>query len=99
VIEWNVEDFLRGTNFLSASGGGDPVIERRLLHEDLDRGLSLGWQPLDPTSDGLVCTACWVHGVSVDLPVRRVTDRRGCNDVGVLVIDQGLVRRIESRSW
>jgi DUF917 family protein len=24
----DVDDFLRGANFMSASGGGDPVVER-----------------------------------------------------------------------
>src|SRR6266498_2108903 len=32
-----VDDFLRGANFLSASGGGDPASQRELLLEDLAR--------------------------------------------------------------
>lgn len=52
----DVEDFLRGANFLSASGGGDPVAERELLLDDLQRGLEVGWEPLNPDPGNLTCT-------------------------------------------
>jgi len=60
----DVEDFLMGANFMSASGGGDPAIERGLLYEDLDQGLELGWNPLDETSDALFCTACFSGSIA-----------------------------------
>ena len=34
----DVDDFLRGANFMSASGGGDPVVEREQLLADLEHG-------------------------------------------------------------
>ena len=43
----HVEDFLRGANFLSASGGGDPAVEREDLLADVEDGLEIGWVPLD----------------------------------------------------
>jgi DUF917 family protein len=64
----DVEDFLRGTNFLSASGGGEPTVERGLLTDDLARGLSPGWVPiesLDP--DALVCTACFSGSIAPEV--------------------------------
>ena len=36
--ETDADDFLRGANFMSASGGGDPAVERRQLHEDVADG-------------------------------------------------------------
>src|SRR6266508_3944783 len=59
-----VDDFLRGANFLSASGGGDPAEQRELLHDDLARGLELGWSPIDPGTDELLCTACFSGSVA-----------------------------------
>jgi DUF917 family protein len=63
----DVEDFLRGANFLSASGGGDPALQRRLLHDDLDRGLTVGWEPLDPGADTLLCTACFSGSIAPEV--------------------------------
>lgn len=47
----DVEDFLRGANFLSASGGGDPAVEREDLLADVEDGLDIGWVPLDQFDD------------------------------------------------
>ncbi|HEY4277203.1 MAG TPA: DUF917 domain-containing protein [Conexibacter sp.] len=47
----DVEDFLRGANFMSASGGGDPVVERAQLMADLEAGRSIGWTPLEQFAD------------------------------------------------
>lgn len=60
----DVDDYLRGADFLSACGGGDPVAERALLYEDLDRGLSLGWSPLDTAAPGRFCTACFSGSIA-----------------------------------
>jgi len=60
----DVDDCLRGADFLSACGGGDPVAERALLYDDLDRGLSLGWSPLDTAAPGLFCTACFSGSIA-----------------------------------
>ena len=47
----DVEDYLRGMNFMSASGGGDPEVERAHLLADLEAGRELGWQPLSEFED------------------------------------------------
>ncbi len=44
--EVDVEDFLRGGNFMSASGGGEPVIERERLLADVKAGRWIGWRSL-----------------------------------------------------
>lgn len=62
-----IEDFLRGANFMSASGGGDPAVQRRLLHDDLDRGVTLEWEPLDPAADLLTCTACFSGSIAPEV--------------------------------
>jgi DUF917 family protein len=43
----DADDFLRGANFMSASGGGEPTVERDHLHEDVVSGLEIGWSSLD----------------------------------------------------
>lgn len=64
----DVEDFLRGTNFLSASGGGEPVVQRRLLLDDLGRGLDLAWTPIDDLpADALICTACFSGSIAPEV--------------------------------
>lgn len=66
--ETDVEDFLRGTNFLSASGGGEPVVQRRLLLDDLTRGLNLAWTPVDELPpDALICTACFSGSIAPEV--------------------------------
>jgi DUF917 family protein len=61
-----VDDFLRGANFLSCCGGGDPAVQRELLYDDLDRGLTVGWVELDPDPDVLSCTACFSGSIAPD---------------------------------
>lgn len=64
----DVDDFLRGANFLSASGGGEPTIQRRLLLDDLERGVALGWTALDELpADALVCTACFSGSIAPEV--------------------------------
>jgi uncharacterized protein len=58
----DVDDFLRGANFMSASGGGEPVIEREHLHADVDAGRDVGWQPLDAFADDDVLVCCCYSG-------------------------------------
>jgi hypothetical protein len=63
-----IEDFLRGANFMSASGGGDPVVERAQLLADLDAGREIGWQSLsqfDP-EDLLFCT-CYSGAIAPEV--------------------------------
>jgi DUF917 family protein len=60
----DVDDFLRGANFLSCCGGGDPAVQRELLYEDLERGLSVGWTDLVPRPDVLACTACFSGSIA-----------------------------------
>jgi uncharacterized protein len=62
----DVDDFLRGANFLSCCGGGDPAVQRELLYDDLDRGLTVGWVDLDPDPEVLSCTACFSGSIAPD---------------------------------
>jgi uncharacterized protein len=63
-----VEDFLRGSNFMSASGGGDPVVERRQLLADLEAGREIGWVPLSAFApdDVLFCT-CYSGAIAPEV--------------------------------
>jgi len=66
--EIDLEDFLRGTNFFSASGGGEPDVQRVLLRDDMARGLSLAWTPLDDLpDDALICTACFSGSIAPEV--------------------------------
>lgn len=63
--EVDLEDFLRGTNFMSASGGGVPDVQRGLLLDDMQRGLDLSWTPISEMHpDALVCTACFSGSIA-----------------------------------
>lgn len=71
----DVDDFLRGANFMSASGGGDPVVEQAQLYEDVDDGLEIGWTPLEAfePEDFLfaVCYSGSIAPESFDDPAER----------------------------
>lgn len=73
--ETDVDDFLRGANFMSASGGGDPVVERKQLHEDVRDGLDIGWTPIDEfDSDAVLISVCYSGSIapeSFDDPEER----------------------------
>jgi DUF917 family protein len=58
----DVEDFGRGTDFLSASGGGAPVEPAALLHEDLDRGLAIEWTDLSSLADDALVVSTFFSG-------------------------------------
>jgi DUF917 family protein len=61
----DVEDFLRGANFMSASGGGEPVVERDQLYADVDEGFDVGWtalEDLDP--DGITFSVCYSGSIA-----------------------------------
>lgn len=71
----DVKDFLRGANFLSASGGGDPVEQEKQLQADLAEGLRLQWtnlEDLDP--DALIVTACFSGSIAPEAIAREGTD-------------------------
>jgi DUF917 family protein len=89
----DVEDFLRGTNFLSASGGGDPVVERADLLADVEEGLDTGWVPLDQfAEDDLLVCSCYSGSIapeSFDDPSERAR-RLG----GGRILDRPLVAAI-----
>jgi DUF917 family protein len=71
----DVEDFLRGANFLSASGGGDPVNERARLIKDLEEGLTLSWRPIEEfDEDALICTACFSGSIAPEAIERKGLD-------------------------
>jgi len=66
--ETELDDFLRGANFLSASGGGEPDVQRELLLDDMARGLDLSWTPLDELpADALICTACFSGSIAPEV--------------------------------
>jgi DUF917 family protein len=66
--ETDLDDFLRGTNFLSASGGGEPDVQRGLLLDDMNRGLQLSWTPLEELDpNALVCTACFSGSIAPEV--------------------------------
>jgi DUF917 family protein len=71
----DVDDFLRGANFMSASGGGDPVVEREQLYADVDEGIDVGWTPLDELDpDGILFSVCYSGSIapeSFDDPAER----------------------------
>jgi DUF917 family protein len=58
----DADDFLRGANFMSASGGGEPVVEREHLHADVDAGLQIGWQALERFGDDDLLVCCCYSG-------------------------------------
>ncbi len=71
----DVEDFLRGANFMSASGGGDPIEERERLVKDLEEGLSLSWTSFDDLpDDALIATACFSGSIAPEAIERRGLD-------------------------
>ena len=68
-----IDDFLRGANFMSASGGGDPVVERGQLIADLAAGRPVGWVPLSEL-DGTTFSVCFSGSIapeSFDDPEER----------------------------
>jgi DUF917 family protein len=71
----DIDDFLRGANFMSASGGGDPIVERGQLRADLDNGRSIGWEPLESIDpDGVTFSVCYSGSIapeSFDDPEER----------------------------
>jgi hypothetical protein len=71
----DVEDFLRGANFMSASGGGDPVVERGQLLADLEQGRDVGWTPVDRfADDDVLFSVCYSGSIapeSFDDPEER----------------------------
>jgi DUF917 family protein len=63
--ETDVEDFLRGANFLSASGGGDPAVERADLLSDVEDGLDIGWTELARfDDDDLLFCSCYSGSIA-----------------------------------
>jgi uncharacterized protein len=71
----DVADFLRGADFMSASGGGNPAVQHEQLLEDLAEGRSIGFVPLaelDP--DGITFSVCYSGSIapeSFDDPEER----------------------------
>jgi DUF917 family protein len=58
----DVQDFLRGADFMSASGGGDPETERKHLLADVAAGKKLGWRPLNDFDDEDLLVCCCYSG-------------------------------------
>jgi DUF917 family protein len=89
----DVEDFLRGANFLSASGGGDPAVERVDLLADVQSGLDIGWVSLEQfADDDVLFCSCYSGSIapeSFDDPSERA-EKLG----GGRVVDRPLVAAI-----
>jgi uncharacterized protein len=60
--ESDVRDFARGTDFLSASGGGAPDGPIRLLLDDLERGVEVSWTDLSSLSDDALVVSAFFSG-------------------------------------
>jgi DUF917 family protein len=60
--EQDIWDFARGTDFLSASGGGTPAEAAALLRDDLDRGLAIRWSDLGSLSDDALVVSTFFSG-------------------------------------
>lgn len=61
----DIEDLTRGTDFLSASGGGPTTESRAFLQENLDAGRLPGWVPLaDLPDEALVVSAFFTGSVA-----------------------------------
>ena len=57
-----IEDLTRGTDFLSASGGGPTTESRAFLQENLDRGRPVGWIDLADLPDDAKVAAAFFTG-------------------------------------
>lgn len=90
----DVTDFLRGANFLSASGGGDPAEEQKLLEADLEEGLRLAWIPLEEfDDDAIICTACFSGSIAPEAIERQGVDEA---EAPARAVDRPLVAAIEA---
>jgi DUF917 family protein len=58
----DIEDFTRGTDFLSASGGGPTTESRAFLQENLDAGRRVGWIDLAELPDEALVAAAFFTG-------------------------------------
>lgn len=58
----DIEDFTRGTDFLSASGGGPTTESRAFLKEALDGGRRVEWIDLAELPDGAAVAAAFFTG-------------------------------------
>ena len=71
----DVADFLRGADFMSASGGGNPAVQHEQLLEDLREGRDIGFVPLqDIDPDGVTFSVCYSGSIapeSFDDPEER----------------------------
>jgi DUF917 family protein len=64
----DVDDFLRGANFLSASGGGDPIVERAQLRTDLEAGRDIGWTDLSAfADDDILMCVCYSGAIAPEV--------------------------------
>jgi DUF917 family protein len=62
VTRQDVEDFARGTDFLSASGGGAPVESTEQMLDDVERGVALNWVDLDSIADDDLVVSTFYSG-------------------------------------
>jgi uncharacterized protein len=73
--EVDVADFLRGADFMSASGGGNPAVQHEQLLEDLRQGRALSFTPLPELDPGgvtfSVCYSGSIAPESFDDPETR----------------------------
>jgi len=60
--EQDIADFVRGTDFLSASGGGAPTEAAALLSDDLNRGLAIKWSELTELADDALVVSTFFSG-------------------------------------
>lgn len=91
--ETDIADFLRGANFMSASGGGDPAVQHEQLRDDLRQGRTIEFVPLsalDP--EGVTFSVCYSGSIapeSFDDPEERA-ERLGGGKVNDLPFVQAV---------
>jgi DUF917 family protein len=95
--EADIADFLRGADFMSASGGGDPAVQHEQLRHDLREGRAIGFTPLEELDpDRVTFSVCYSGSIapeSFDDPEERA-ERLGGGKVNDLPFVQA-VRLLE----
>lgn len=73
----DIEDFVRGTDFLSSTGGGSTEEAQSRLLEDIEAGLEVGWQDVETLDDsGLVVCASFAGSIAPQTFDRTEMERR-----------------------
>ena len=80
----DIEDFTRGTDFMSASGGGPTTEARGFLGELIAEGKAVGWCDLAALPDDALVASCFFTGSVAPTRYAR-GDAEAAHDVSVTV--------------